>query len=82
VVALTPVKITQNVIEEIKSKLDIVDIASERIGLKKTGSNYKGLCPFHSEKTPSFIVNPDKQIFHCFGCHVGGDVISFVVKTI
>ncbi|MEI6080280.1 MAG: DNA primase, partial [bacterium] len=77
---LTQVKITQNVIEEIKSKLDIVDIASERIGLKKTGSNYKGCCPFHSEKTPSFIVNPDKQIFHCFGCHVGGDVISFVEK--
>jgi len=77
---LTPVKITQDVIEEIKSRLDIVDVASERISLKKTGSNYKGVCPFHSEKTPSFIVNPDKQIFHCFGCHVGGDVISFVEK--
>ena len=77
---MTPVKITQDVIEEIKSRLDIVDVASERISLKKTGSNYKGVCPFHSEKTPSFIVNPDKQIFHCFGCHVGGDVISFVEK--
>lgn len=78
---MTPVKITQDIIEELKSRLDIVDIASERIGLKKTGANYKGLCPFHKEKTPSFIVNPDKQIFHCFGCHMGGDVISFVEKT-
>ena len=75
------VKITQDVIEEIKSRLDIVDIASERVALRKTGSNYKGLCPFHKEKTPSFTVNQDKQIFYCFGCHTGGDLISFVEKT-
>lgn len=78
---LTPVKITQSVIEEIKSKLDIIDVVSEKVPLKKTGANYKGLCPFHQEKTPSFVVNPDKQIFRCFGCNVGGDLISFVEKT-
>jgi DNA primase len=78
---LPQVKITQDVIEEIKSRLDIVDIASERVVLRKTGSNYKGLCPFHKEKTPSFTVNQDKQIYYCFGCHTGGDLISFVERT-
>jgi DNA primase len=78
---LPQVKITQDIIEEIKSRLDIVDIVSDRVVLRKTGSNYKGLCPFHKEKTPSFTVNQDKQIFHCFGCNTGGDIISFVEKT-
>lgn len=67
-------------LEDIKSKIDIVDFISGHIQLKKTGQNWKGLCPFHSEKTPSFTVNQSKQIFHCFGCGVGGDVISFVSK--
>mgnify|MGYP006279156361 CR=1 FL=1 len=69
-----------NLINEIRETNDIVDIISQYIDLKRTGSNYKGLCPFHNEKTPSFVVSPDKQIFHCFGCGEGGDIISFLMK--
>ncbi len=78
---MAPLNITKGVIDEIRSKLDIVDVVSEKVLLKKAGSNYKGLCPFHKEKTPSFVVSPDKQIFRCFGCNEGGDSISFVQKT-
>ncbi len=67
-------------LEEIKDKIDIVEFISDYVQLKKSGQNFKGLCPFHSEKTPSFMVHPTKQIFHCFGCGVGGDVVSFLMK--
>lgn len=72
--------IPQDKIEEIKNKADIVQIISEYIALKKRGQNYLGLCPFHSEKTPSFIVSEQKKIFHCFGCGEGGNVISFIMR--
>lgn len=68
------------VVEEIKSKIDIVNLIAEHVDLKRSGQNYKGLCPFHSEKTPSFMVNPSKQIFHCFGCGKGGDAFSFIME--
>lgn len=72
--------IKEDVVDKIKSEVDIVDFISEYIHLKKSGTNYMGLCPFHSEKTPSFSVSPSKEIFHCFGCGEGGDAISFLMK--
>ena len=69
-----------DVIEEIKSRLDIYETVSDHVVLKKSGRNYWGLCPFHNEKTPSFSVNPEKGIFKCFGCGEGGDSISFLMK--
>ena len=67
-------------IEEIKSRLDIVELVSEHLTLKKAGRNFVGSCPFHQEKTPSFTVNREKQIFYCFGCGEGGNVITFLMK--
>ena len=72
--------ISKNSIENLKNNLDIVDILSQYLQLKKSGSNFKACCPFHEEKTPSFVVSPTKQIYHCFGCGVGGDVIKFVME--
>ncbi|KKU45788.1 MAG: primase protein [Microgenomates group bacterium GW2011_GWA2_46_7] len=67
-------------VEQVKQKVDIVEIIGERVALKKAGRHFKGLCPFHSEKSPSFIVSPERQSFKCFGCQEGGDVISFLQK--
>ncbi len=72
--------IPEEKISDIKDKADIVDIISEVVLLKSTGKNYVGLCPFHSEKAPSFTVSPEKQIFYCFGCATGGNVFSFLMK--
>lgn len=66
-------------IDEIKSRINIVDIISERIPVKKAGRNFKALCPFHGEKTPSFVISPDRQSFHCFGCGKGGSAFDFVM---
>lgn len=74
------VRYSDELIEEIKSRNDIVDIISQYVVLKRSGRNFFGLCPFHKEKSPSFSVSPDKQIFHCFGCGVGGNVFHFVSK--
>ncbi|TSC87940.1 MAG: DNA primase [Microgenomates group bacterium Gr01-1014_16] len=67
-------------VEEIKQKVDIVELVQEYVQLKRAGRNFKGLCPFHGEKTPSFMVNPELQIFKCFGCNEGGDCYSFLQK--
>ena len=69
-----------NQIEEVKSRTDIVAIIGERIELKKAGRNFKAICPFHGEKTPSFMVSPELQIFKCFGCGEAGDVFAFLEK--
>ncbi len=69
-----------DVLDLVRSRNDIVEVISNYFPLKRSGRNYKTLCPFHSEKTPSFMVNQEKQIFHCFGCNVGGDVFSFIMK--
>lgn len=69
---------SDDIISRVRDSVDIVELVSGYVSLKKTGRNHTGLCPFHSEKTPSFSVNPDKQIFHCFGCGVGGDAFKFL----
>jgi len=71
---------SEEILNEVRQANDIVDVISQYVHLKRSGRNYFGLCPFHSEKSPSFSVSPDKQIFHCFGCGVGGNVITFISK--
>ncbi|MEJ2690691.1 MAG: DNA primase [Deltaproteobacteria bacterium] len=71
---------TESAVQEVKEAADIIAIIGERVNLIKSGINYKGLCPFHSEKTPSFTVNPARQSYYCFGCGEGGDVFSFLMK--
>lgn len=72
---------SDEIIEEVKSANDIVDVVSNYVQLKRNGSNYFGLCPFHREKTPSFSVAAEKQIFHCFGCGKGGNVVKFIMEV-
>jgi len=73
-------RFSSNLLEEIRNRCDIVDIISEYVHLKPVGKGFKGLCPFHEEKTPSFMVSPEKQLFHCFGCGEGGNVFNFLMK--
>ena len=74
------VRYSEELIDEIRNSNDIIDVISQYVTLKRSGRNYFGLCPFHKEKSPSFSVSPDKQIFHCFGCGAGGNVIHFISK--
>ena len=71
---------TEEQIEQVRSANDIVDVIGASVRLKRSGSGYVGLCPFHSEKSPSFSVNPARQMYKCFGCGVGGNVITFVME--
>ena len=72
--------IPQHFIDELLSRVDIVEVVDRRVPLKKTGQNYTARCPFHEEKTPSFSVNPDKQFYYCFGCGAGGNAIGFLME--
>jgi DNA primase len=74
------VAIPQSFIQELLSRVDVVDIVGRYVQLKKGGANFMGLCPFHSEKSPSFTVSPSKQFFHCFGCGKNGNAIGFLME--
>ena len=74
-------RIPREVVEEVRHRTDIVELIGSYVTLKRAGSNFGGLCPFHSEKTPSFTVFPDSESFYCFGCGAGGDVISFIMRA-
>src|SRR5689334_16499591 len=72
--------ISQNTIQQILGRLDIIDVIGQFVKLKRRGSNYLGLCPFHNEKTPSFTVSPTKELYKCFGCGRSGNTISFLME--
>ncbi len=74
-------RISDEDIDQIRERNDLVEIVSQHVTLKKSGRSFKGLCPFHREKTPSFMVNPVKQLYHCFGCGEGGNAFTFAMKT-
>ena len=76
-----PRRISDDLISEICSENDIIDYVSQYVKLKKSGRDYSGLCPFHNEKTPSFHVSQEKQLFHCFGCGASGNLVQFVMRT-
>ena len=71
---------SEEFVEEVRQRNDIVDVISSCVHLKRSGSNYTGLCPFHNEKTPSFSVSPGKQMYYCFGCGAGGNVFTFLME--
>ena len=71
---------SDEIIEEVRSRSDIVDVIGQYVHLQKKGANYFGLCPFHNEKSGSFSVSPHKQMYYCFGCGAGGNVITFLMK--
>jgi DNA primase len=73
-------RIPDQIVQQIRDRVDLVDLVGRYVTLKKAGRSYKGLCPFHGEKTPSFNVNPDRQAFYCFGCQEGGNAITFLMK--
>ena len=73
-------RIPESKLAEVASAADIVQVISQYVELKKAGKDYRGLCPFHGDKDPSFYVSPQKGIFHCFGCAVGGSVFNFIMK--
>src|SRR2546423_12643988 len=72
--------ISDEKLQELRDRVDLVAVVQRRVPLKKSGHDWKGLCPFHGEKTPSFYVAPDKKMFHCFGCGVSGDAIKFIMQ--
>jgi DNA primase len=72
--------IPQHIIEQVRERTDVVEVVGQYVDLKRAGTNYKGLCPFHQERTPSFIVSPERQSFHCFGCGKGGNVFTFLME--
>jgi len=74
-------RIPDEIVDQVRQATDIVELISERVELKKQGNRYSGLCPFHSEKSPSFSVSPDKGMYYCFGCGAGGNAITFVMET-
>ena len=73
-------RIPQHVVDQVRDATDIVSLVGSYVPLKRSGRSLKGLCPFHQEKTPSFTVSPEKQIFYCFGCQKGGNAISFLME--
>ena len=73
-------RIPEETIEALRERIDIVDLVGRHVTLRQSGRSFKGLCPFHDEKTPSFQVNPERDIFHCFGCGVGGDAFQFLMR--